>query len=70
MVLDAARWHKSQSMPIPGNIRLLSLPPYSPELNPLENHLVEGLAHMEQDVQRIQSICNWDWIIQVTSNGN
>jgi transposase len=36
MVLDGAGWHKSHSMPIPDNIRLLSLPPYSPELNPVK----------------------------------
>jgi hypothetical protein len=37
MVLDGAGWHKNQSMPIPDSIRLLSLPPYSPELNPVEH---------------------------------
>lgn len=37
MVLDGAGWHKSQSMPIPANIGLLHLPPYSPELNPVEH---------------------------------
>lgn len=42
MVLDGAGWHKSQSMPIPDNLRLLSLPPYSPELNPVE-HLWDEL---------------------------
>ena len=42
MVLDGAGWHKSLSMPIPDNIRLLSLPPYSPELNPVE-HLWDEL---------------------------
>ena len=36
MVLDGAGWHKNKSMPIPDNVRLLSLPPYSPELNPAE----------------------------------
>lgn len=42
MVLDGAGWHKSKSMPIPDNIRLLSLPPSSPELNPVE-HLWDEL---------------------------
>lgn len=42
MVLDGAGWHKSLSMPIPDNICLLSLPPYSPELNPVE-HLWDEL---------------------------
>lgn len=42
MVLDGAGWHKSAAMPIPANIALLSLPPYSPELNPVE-HLWDEL---------------------------
>lgn len=42
MVLDGAGWHKSQSMTIPDNLRLLPLPPYSPELNPVE-HLWDEL---------------------------
>lgn len=42
MVLDGAGWHRSQSMPIPDNVRLLFLPPYSPELNPVE-HLWDEL---------------------------
>jgi transposase len=37
MVLDGAGWHKSKSLKIPRNMRLLSLPPYSPELNPVEH---------------------------------
>ena len=37
MVLDGAGWHKANSMIIPANIKLAFLPPYSPELNPVEN---------------------------------
>jgi hypothetical protein len=37
MVLDGAGWHKSKGLAIPKNIYLLPLPPYSPELNPVEN---------------------------------
>jgi transposase len=36
MVLDGAGWHTSHDLPIPANLTLLRLPPYSPELNPLE----------------------------------
>jgi len=42
MVLDCAGWHRKESLIIPGNIRLLKLPPYSPELNPVE-HLWDDL---------------------------
>lgn len=37
MVFDGAGWHKSKSLKIPGNMRLVSLPPYAPELNPVEH---------------------------------
>ena len=37
MVLDGAGWHASHDLTPPPNMRLLSLPPYSPELNPVEN---------------------------------
>ena len=36
LILDGAGWHDSQALVIPGNITLLALPPYSPELNPVE----------------------------------
>jgi transposase len=37
MVLDGAGWHKSKTLSIPYNIELLPLPPYAPELNPVEH---------------------------------
>ena len=37
MVLDGAGWHRSSELVVPENIRLLALPSYSPELNPVEN---------------------------------
>ena len=36
VILDGAGWHKSQGLVVPSNITLLALPPYSPELNPVE----------------------------------
>jgi len=36
VILDRAGWHRSQALVVPGNITLLELPPYSPELNPVE----------------------------------
>lgn len=37
MFLDGAGWHKARRLEIPENIRLVSLPPYSPQLNPVEH---------------------------------
>jgi len=37
LVLDGAGWHGSEELKVPENITLITLPPYSPELNPVEN---------------------------------
>jgi len=42
MVLDGAGCHRNESLIIPDNINLVSLPRYSPELNPVE-HLWDDL---------------------------
>ena len=42
MVMDGAGWHRGQGLVVPENMRLLTLPPYSPELNPVE-HLWDEL---------------------------
>ena len=42
MVMDQAGWHIAGDLAVPQNMRLIFLPPYSPELNPAE-HLRESL---------------------------
>ena len=37
LVLDGAGWHGGKDLAVPDNISLLTLPPYAPELNPVEN---------------------------------
>lgn len=36
LVCDGAAWHKAKSLLIPENIRLVFIPPYTPEMNPIE----------------------------------
>jgi hypothetical protein len=36
LVIDGAGWHRSPKLIVPANIALLILPPYAPELNPVE----------------------------------
>lgn len=36
LILDRAGWHVSKDLRVPANVTLLHLPPYSPELNPVE----------------------------------
>lgn len=37
LVMDGAGWHKSKGLKVPKNIEIIYLPPYSPELNPIEH---------------------------------
>lgn len=37
LVIDGAGWHRSHALQTPTNIYLLTLPPYAPELNPIEH---------------------------------
>ena len=51
-------WHKFRDLDIPTNLFLLHLPPYSPELNPMENvfeylksnHLANRVFNLGEDV--------------------
>lgn len=36
LVLDQAGWHGAKALVVPSNVTLVKLPPYSPELNPVE----------------------------------
>ena len=63
MVFDGAGWHSSKQLRPPDNIRLLSLPPYAPELNPVEhvwdelrekkfhNHVFDSLDALEDHLE-------------------
>ena len=62
LVLDGAGWHESSGkILVPSNITLLSLPPYSPELNPVERlwrwikgrYLKNRLITKEEDLEKI-----------------
>lgn len=71
IVMDSAGWHKSNKLNIPKNISILHLPPYSPELNPVErlwlhiksntirNKIYDSLDHLEDTIcSFIKSITN------------
>jgi transposase len=51
--MDRAGWHTSKGLKVPPNIRIVLLPPYSPELNPVERlwqwlkrHAVRNRLHL------------------------
>jgi hypothetical protein len=62
LIMDGAGWHKSKNLIIPKNIQIILLPPYCPELNPVErlwkfikdntikNQMFETLENLQNDV--------------------
>ena len=69
VVLDGAGWHAAGDLAVPGNLTLLPLPPYSPELNPVENvweYLRQNkLGHrVWPDYEAIVATCcdAWNWL--------
>ena len=68
VVLDRAGWHRSRDLAPPANLVLLELPPYSPELNPMETvfQYLKGnrLANrVFADAAAVAEACRmaWDW---------
>jgi transposase len=45
VVMDGAGWHKSKELIVPKSIQIIFLPPYSPELNPVEKFWQVLKAH-------------------------
>lgn len=62
LIMDGAGWHKSKDLIVPTNIQIVLLPPYCPELNPVErlwkfikdntikNKVFETLKSLEENV--------------------
>ena len=65
VVLDGAGWHRSKELEVPDNVSLLRLPPYSPELNPVEtlfsvlkhrhfaNRVFDSAEHVRETVEQV-----------------
>ena len=67
MVLDGAGWHDERALCVPNNVTLVTLPPYSPELNPVERvwlYLRERFLSMRilGDTEAIIDACCTAWI--------
>ncbi len=50
LILDNGRFHKANKLTIPENVRLIFLPPYSPELNPIERFWEDLKDHLAFDL--------------------
>lgn len=61
LVLDGAGYHVADDLVIPDNITLLKLPPYSPELNPVENIW----QYLRQNKLAITVLDGYDHIVDI-----
>ena len=71
VICDGAGWHaRGGALKVPDNIVLVTLPPYSPELNPMENvweylrgnKLSAGLWNTYDEI--VQACADaWNWLI-------
>jgi len=73
VLMDKAGWHTSGDLVVPENLSLIFLPPYSPELNPIERlwlHLRDNrLSHcVFQTTDEIVDTCcdAWNWLLGQT----
>jgi transposase len=80
LIMDGAGWHKSNDLEVPENINIFILPPYSPELNPVErfweylkknvlhNRLFETLEEIETALQTFFNSILDSTIAQICNN--
>ena len=66
LVLDRAGWHVARRLAVPANVTLVPLPPYSPELNPVEQvwlYLRERFLSLRvfKDYRAIVEACCTAW---------
>ena len=69
MVWDQAGFHTSKNLKIPANVTIVPLPPYSPELNPVENlwhylrsHYWSNRIYADYDALRIAACDAWQQV--------
>ena len=79
-IMDGAGWHKSKDLKVPENIDVFLLPPYSPELNPVErfwrylkenvlhNKLFNTLEEIEESLQSFISSLENHIVAQICNN--
>ncbi|MDR1236310.1 MAG: IS630 family transposase [Holosporaceae bacterium] len=80
IIMDGAGWHRSEDLETPENIDIFLLPPYSPELNPVErfwgylkqnvmhNKLFESLDEIEESLQTFLNNLKDSTVAQLCNN--
>jgi transposase len=70
LVLDRAGWHGARALRVPASITLVPLPPYSPELNPVERvwlylkeRFLSHRLHADYDAIADAAACAWNRLV-------
>jgi transposase len=77
LVMDNASWHSSQALEVPSNVKCLFIPPYTPEMNPIEqlwkelrkdfaNDIFDSLQAVMDQLEKSVNNLNDDLIKSVT----
>ena len=81
LIMDGASWHKSKDLIVPKNIQIVLLPPYCPELNPVErlwkyikNHMIKNrvfntLENLEDEICEFIKNLTKDVVMSICSDG-
>ncbi len=75
VIMDKAGWHMANDLNIPKNITIIKLPPYSPELNPMEQ-VFQQLRKLKlsnacyKNYEDIDMACVEAWNSFVNKKGN
>lgn len=65
MVLDGAGWHRAKALRVPQTMALVLLPPYSPELNPVE-HIWD---HVRENALKNKAFESLDDVVDALCSG-
>ena len=73
LTIDGAGWHQiGDKLRVPNNITLLHLPPYSPELNPVENvwdylrdNTLSNSVFDDYDTIVDRCCAAWNWLVDM-----
>lgn len=73
LILDGAGWHVANGLKVPANLTLLHLPPYSPELNPVErvwaylrSHYLSNRVYHDYDELFTETSAAWNRLDEAT----
>ena len=70
MIWDGAGFHTAKALRVPANVTLVKLPPYSPELNPIENlwhylksHYWSNRNYADYDALEAAAMTAWQKVV-------